>query len=65
MKTYLGDGLYVQSNGYQIRLFTDRGAEGVHEVFLGISELSSFMRFLGCPKELIIKVMQMAEQVVG
>jgi hypothetical protein len=32
--TYLGDGLYAEDEGHQIRLFCER-ENGTHEVFVG------------------------------
>lgn len=43
--TYLGDGLYASFDGYQIRLYTERG-NGTHEVFLDSSTLVAFERFV-------------------
>lgn len=48
MKTnsqYLGDGLYVDYDGYQIRLWTER-EHGIHEVFLDRTTLGSLMNYL-------------------
>lgn len=42
---YLGDGLYVEDQGFQIRLFTDR-TDGTHEVFLENGVLLSLFKFL-------------------
>ncbi len=44
--TYLGDGLYASSDGFQIRLYTTR-EDGVHEVFLDGATLARFEAFLG------------------
>ena len=43
--TYLGDGLYASHDGFQIRLYTERG-NGTHEVFLDDSTLAAFERFV-------------------
>lgn len=43
--TYLGDGLYASFDGFQIRLYTERG-NGVHEVFLDDNTLEAFERFV-------------------
>lgn len=42
---YLGDGLYVSFDGYQIRLWTER-ATGTHEVFLEPGTLQNFLRYV-------------------
>ena len=43
--TYLGDGLYASYDGFQIRLYTERG-NGTHEVFLDDRTLTAFERFV-------------------
>lgn len=45
LKDYLGDGLYVEFDGHQFRLHTDRD-EGTHEVFLDTHVLQSFLAFV-------------------
>ena len=42
---YLGDGLYASWDGYQIRLYTERG-DGTHEVFLDDATLAQFEVFV-------------------
>ena len=44
--TYLGDGAYAEDDGFQVRIFTDRGSQGVHEVYLGWSEFQVLFRYL-------------------
>lgn len=39
---YLGDGLYAQFDGYQIRLFTQQGKE----VFLDASVFAALLRWV-------------------
>ena len=34
ISTYLGDGLYVSSDGWQIRIFAHDGISATNEVFL-------------------------------
>lgn len=41
---YLGDGAYVDSDGFQLRIFCDRDGE-THEVFLGSFELTQLLEF--------------------
>lgn len=43
--THLGDGLYADHDGFQIRLYADR-AEGRHEVFLEPSTLQNFLEYV-------------------
>ena len=45
-KSYLGDGLYVEFDGYQFRLFTERGLGNVHEVFLEPEVMQAFLKFV-------------------
>jgi len=40
--TYLGDGLYVDFDGYQIRLYTPQG----NEVYLEPDVLNNFLRYV-------------------
>ena len=44
-QTYLGDGLYAEFDGYQFRLYTDRGHVR-HEVFLEDAVLAAFLAFI-------------------
>jgi len=44
-EVYIGDGLYVSFDGYQIRLRAQREG-GDHEVFMDSSTLQAFMQFL-------------------
>lgn len=50
-KTYLGDGLYAEFDGYQFKLYTDR--DGLppttrHEVYLDRYVLDNFLTFVKC-----------------
>jgi len=45
METYLGDGLYAEFDGYQFRLYTDRGHVR-HEVFLEDAVVHAFLAFI-------------------
>lgn len=45
-KDYLGDGLYVSYDGYQIRLFASNGLHDYAEVFLDYQTLSAFLRYV-------------------
>ena len=44
-KEYLGDGLYVEDLGYQIRLHTERDGR-VHEVYLDDHVLNNFLDYM-------------------
>lgn len=41
-QSYLGDGLYAEYDGYQIRLYTQQG----EQVFLDFSVLQNFKKFV-------------------
>ena len=45
MHDYLGDGLYVEFDGDQFRLFTERDS-GTHKVFLDRVVLKAFLDFV-------------------
>jgi hypothetical protein len=49
--TYLGDGLYVEHDGYQYRLFASNGIHTTNEVFLDPRVLEAFQRYLASRKE--------------
>ena len=53
--TYLGDGLYGEDDGFQVRLFTER-SEGVHEVYLDPHTLDSFFQWLERSRGIEIKI---------
>lgn len=44
-ETYLGDGLYASSDGYQIKLRAPR-SEGDHEVYMEPQVIENFFRFV-------------------
>lgn len=44
-ETYLGDGLYASSDGWQVRLRAPREG-GDHEVFLDPDILRAFLRYV-------------------
>ena len=41
--SYLGDGLYMEFDGVQVRLFTFNGIEEANQVFLDTQVLYSFI----------------------
>lgn len=43
---YLGDGLYVDYDGYQVRLYASDGRRTTNQVFLEPGVLLSFVRYL-------------------
>lgn len=45
MDQYLGDGLFASFDGFQIRLWTDRGGE-VHEVFIEPKVWMALLQFV-------------------
>jgi len=42
-QAYLGDGLYVEYDGFQVRLFTSNGIAVTNEVYLEPRVLSEFL----------------------
>jgi hypothetical protein len=48
-ETYLGDGLYVSHDGYQVKLRAPRDG-GDHEVYLEPSTLQAFIEFIDALK---------------
>lgn len=46
LRTYLGDGLYVSYDGYQIRLYASDGERVLGEVFLDEATIGNFQRYL-------------------
>jgi hypothetical protein len=44
-ETYLGDGLYVSFDGWQVKLRAPR-SDGDHEVYLDAPVLEAFLQFL-------------------
>lgn len=51
MRTYLGDGLYAEFDGFQIRLFAHNGVTHTNEVYLEPAVLQSFLKFIEQVKE--------------
>jgi hypothetical protein len=43
---YLGDGCYVDFDGYQVRLYTSDGVCNTNEIFLDMSVLTSFIDYV-------------------
>lgn len=41
-KSYLGDGVYINDEGFQFKLHTQQG----NEIYLGDTEVESFFRFI-------------------
>jgi hypothetical protein len=50
-KEYLGDGLYVDFDGYQIRLSASNGIEDTNVVYLDSEVLKSFLNYIERLKE--------------
>lgn len=42
---YLGDGVYVEDQGFQLRLWTEREGGVIHEVYLEPIALSALLEF--------------------
>jgi hypothetical protein len=45
-KTYLGDGLYAEFDGFQIRVFASDGISDTDEVFFEGANLVAFLAFV-------------------
>jgi hypothetical protein len=46
MKTYLGDGLYAQHDGYHFILTSENGVQVLQTVYLDQGVISAFQRFI-------------------
>lgn len=44
--TYIGDGVYVEFDGYQIRVTTNNGIETLQEIFLEREVAFALMNYL-------------------
>lgn len=60
MSQYLGDGLFFEDDGYQIRLFTQRQFE-VHEVFLDDRVLTTLLRAIEKSRDLKLEFRPLTE----
>lgn len=45
-KVYLGDGLYAEYDGWQIKLYASNGVEATDTVYLEPSVLAAFERYV-------------------
>lgn len=45
-KTYLGDGLYAEFDGFQIRVYASDGISYTNEVFFEGANLQAFLNFV-------------------
>jgi hypothetical protein len=43
-RTYIGDGVYVEHRGYDVRIFTYRG-DYVHEIYLDLEMIQRLMNW--------------------
>lgn len=43
---YIGDGVYVEDHGFQIRLWTERDGGVVHEIYLEPQAVQDLMAFV-------------------
>lgn len=46
MKAYLGDSVYIESDGIEIRLFTNNGAGDTNSIFLDETVVRNLVLFL-------------------
>ncbi len=44
--SYIGDGLYAHSDGYQIRLFASDGLSILEQVFLESNTVAVFLKYV-------------------
>jgi hypothetical protein len=51
MQDYLGDGLYVEFDGWQYKLYASNGVRITNEVYLDESVLAAFFDFVKRSKE--------------
>jgi hypothetical protein len=57
MKTYIGDGVYVEDEGTQFKLYTEDGAGNVRNViYLENSAVTSFLKFVEKTRDVTISV---------
>ncbi len=42
---YLGDGVYCEDEGFQVKLWTTREGGVIHEIYLGPYELQAIVNF--------------------
>lgn len=45
-KDYLGDGVYIEYDGHQIRLFASNGIFDTNQIFMEPAVLNSFLRYI-------------------
>lgn len=60
-KEYIGDGVYVQDQGFQLHLFTDYGSGPVEEIFLDDTVLHNLFRFIEFNRNVKITVQKLPE----
>jgi hypothetical protein len=52
LKTYLGDGIYAEFDGYQICIFTSNGIRQENKIYFEGENIESFLEFVKQVKEL-------------
>jgi hypothetical protein len=52
VKTYLGDGLYAEFDGFQIKVYASDGIRVTNEVFFEGETITAFLEFLEQVKEM-------------
>lgn len=45
-KEYLGDGCYVEHDGYALKLTTENGIETTNEIYLELEVYSALLRYV-------------------
>jgi hypothetical protein len=51
LPVYLGDGLYAEYDGWQIRIYASNGVRVTNEVYLEPSVLQSFLSYIKTIRE--------------
>lgn len=45
MKQYIGDGVYVEWNGFDFKVYTDNGYGATNVIYLGDAEIDGLVNF--------------------
>ena len=59
---YIGDGVYAEDQGFQIRLFTQRVLNIEHEIYLEPEAITTLFKFLEATRGLKITVERVAHE---
>ena len=61
-KDYLGDGVYIEHQGHQIRLYTSNGVTEGNSIYLDGSVIQSLARALGLISENNLAIINLTEE---